>query len=93
MAYIIQYSPESSGKYPQIKKQNSHKLGGWFLLLAILIAAVWIRIYGIPDFLIPGDPQVTKSAAVMMITNLQEGVKIEDAIAVFCEQILVGAGH
>lgn len=93
MAYIIQYSPESSSRYPQIKKQNPRKFGGWFLILMILAAAVWIRVYGIPDFLIPGDPQVTRNATATMITNLQEGVKIEDAITVFCEHILHGAGY
>lgn len=93
MAYVIQYSPESSDKYPQIKKHNSPKMGGLFLLLIILAAAIWCHLYGIPDFLIPGDPVVTKSAAATMITNLQEGVKVGDAITTFCQQILHGAGY
>lgn len=92
MAYKIRYSPETGGRYPQRENRNSIRTGKWVLLLLIIIAAVWLRINGIPDFLIPGDPDVTRAAAASLLSELQNGSSISDAVTVFCKEILHGAG-
>ena len=91
MAYRILYTPENNRRYPPCRsKQNirySSILGFIFFLLSIL----WIRVYGIPDFLIPGDTEVTKSAAREMISLLKTGTPVKDAVTVFCKQIIDAA--
>lgn len=93
MAYQIHYSPESARKYPQVKMKRQIRWSGWFVVVAFLAAALWTQFHGIPDFLIPGDPQVTKTAATSFVANLSNGVKIDDALEVFCETILDGAQY
>ena len=93
MAYRILYTPENNRRYPPCRsKQNirySSILGFIFFLLSIL----WIRVYGIPDFLIPGDATVTKYAATQMIENFRSGESVKEAVTVFCKEILHGAGY
>ena len=43
-------------------------------------------------FLIPGDPEITKSAAVVLMDDLSDGVNVNDAVTAFCRSILDGAG-
>ena len=51
-----------------------------------------MRLNGIPDFLIPGDPVVTRLAASDFFDCVQNGMPIGKAATVFCQQILNGAG-
>lgn len=93
MAYKIQYSPENARRYPQVRKQRKFPGESFVVILIVLAAAVWIRLNGIPDFLIPGDPEVTRAAAAVMITDLRQGIKVDDAVTTFCKEILHGAGY
>lgn len=92
MAYKIQYSPEAAHRYPAQKHHPRGNLWRWIPIVLVLAAALWMRVKGIPDFLIPGDPTVTRAAAAMMMDELRAGVSPEDAITVFCQEILHGAG-
>ena len=92
MAYKILYSKEMSYRYPQQRQKNKIKAGPIWLILFVAAAALWIRLYGIPDLIIPGNPDVTRTAASDLIDNVQTGMQIADAITVFCEQIIDGAG-
>lgn len=92
MAYKIQYTPEDNTRYPKLKKQKPIPWKRWLFAIAILAAVLWVRQKGVPDFLIPGDPEVTTVATKNMITNLQEGAKVNEAVTVFCKEILNGAG-
>ena len=92
MAYKIQYSPETAKRYPQVKSRNRGKLGKWVLIGFLLIAILWMRVKGVPDYLIPGDPEVTRSAAAMMVENLQSGTAVNEAVSTFCKTIMHGAG-
>ncbi len=92
MAYKIQYSEDSAGRYPQNAKHEPFKYGRWVLLLILFAGALWLRLNGIPDFLIPGDPAVTRQAASAMMENLHSGTAFGDAVTVFCKEILHGAG-
>ena len=92
MPYKIQYTPEDCRRYPQKKKRPQVKWGRWIPFVLLLAAVLGIRLYGIPDFLIPGDPEVTKAAAAMLIDELHAGAAVDDAVTVFCKEVFNGAG-
>ena len=92
MAYKIQYAPENTKRYPQVKKRTKYSYIRLCFIVCALAAAAWIKLHGIPDFLIPGDPTVTKEAAALMVDELKVGASLRDAITVFCKEILHGAG-
>lgn len=92
MAYKIQYSPEVAHRYPSKGSCTQIKPGRWVIIVLALAALLWVRAKGIPDFLIPGDPDVTRSAAATMMDEIRAGVPVDDAITVFCKEILHGAG-
>ena len=92
MAYKIQYSPETAKRYPQFRSKKKGKAGKWVVLMMVFAAALWMRINGVPDFLIPGDPEITKTAAAMLMNDIQGGVPVGDAVTTFCEEIIHGAG-
>ena len=92
MAYKIQYSPQDNCRYPMQKTHRPVKWGRGVAAAAILAAGLWIHSHGVPDFLIPGDPQVTKTAAAELMLQMKEGIAMEEAVTAFCRQILDGAG-
>jgi len=92
MAYKIQYSPEDRKRYPGVKGKVNFRFGQLFLVLCLLAAVLWVRQYGVPDFLIPGDPEVTREAASLMMDSLQSGNSLNEAVTVFCKEVLHGAG-
>ena len=92
LAYKILYAKEASYRYPIQKQKSGKKAGRLWLVLLFAAAALWVRLYGIPDFLIPGDPEVTRTAASDFMSNMQTGMQVGEAITVFCEQIVDGAG-
>ena len=93
MAYKIQYTPEEAYRYAQVKDRKPIRLKRWLLVAAILLGIAWVRYNGIPDFLIPGDKEVTVSATKNMVDNLQNGISFNDAVTAFCREILHGAGY
>lgn len=92
MAYKIQYSPENKRRYPGVKRKSSVRIGKWLFALCVLTAVLLVRQYGVPDFLIPGDPAVTREAASLMMDSLQRGSSLNEAVTVFCKEVLHGAG-
>ena len=91
MSYKIQYTPETAYRYPQNKEEKS-KWGKFSVLFCVLVALAWLRVNGIPEFLIPGDPVVTKAAASSLVAQIQSGEPLREAVTVFCKEILLGAG-
>ena len=91
MAYQIEYSPQEQCRYPlkSYRKKRSRSII-WMLIL-MAIASFLLSHYGIPDLLIPGDAEVTKSAAQEMIWLLKTGTPVKDAFEVFCKQIIDAA--
>ena len=88
MAYKITYSPEKAYLYPQGKKEKRNIIGKWIIAAFLIVGFLWIRLNGIPDFLVPGNPEVTKEAASVFLEDLQEGVRMYDAVTTFCKTIL-----
>ena len=91
MSYQIQYSPQMRRKYPAKKPVWKIHWKRWIVVIFLLSAGFWAKTNGIPDVLIPGDPEITRLAASNLVENLRDGERVEEAFAVFCQQILVGA--
>ena len=90
MAYKIQYEKSETYRYPQSKQKPRFPKRKIYLALLALAAVLWVRMKGIPDVLIPGDPQVTRMAVETMVENLQGGVSVGDAVTAFCKEIMNG---
>ena len=91
MSYEIQYTPEDNKRYPLVKCRKHGSVGKIVVIVCIILSGVALRMYGIPDFLIPGDPQVTKAAAANFMESMRRGEGIESSITVFCKEVLDGA--
>lgn len=91
MSYKIQYSPETSSLYPQSAARKPLRIKHWMMAAITIAAALWIHFYGVPDFLIPGDPKITKAAASAMVGEIKNGAALGDAVTTFCKMILNGA--
>ena len=92
MAYKIEYTPEVSHRYPSAQRKKKRQSGKLILSLLVLAAALWIRLKGVPDFLIPGDRDITSAAASSLLEHVQDGMPVGEAVTVFCRQIIDGAG-
>ena len=91
MSYEIQYTPEDNKRYPLGKRRQRVSVGKMVVILGVVLSGIALRLYGIPDFLIPGDPQVTKAAAANFMESMRRGEGIESSITVFCKEVLDGA--
>lgn len=86
MAYQIRYSDTSFTKKPIKKRSLLYK---WITILAIIVASVYMLQWeSVQNFLIPGDPDVTKSAFASFTKELKEGERFADAVAVFCREVI-----
>ena len=91
MSYKFQYTPETAYRYPQ-NKSKRFKWGELTVLICVLVTLVWFHVNGMPEFLIPGDPVVTKAAASGLVAQIRNGEPFMEAVTVFCKEILLGAG-
>ena len=91
MSYEIQYTPEDNKRYPLGKHRQHGSVGKMVVILGVVLSGIALRLYGFPDFLIPGDPQVTKAAAANFMESMRRGEGIESSITVFCKEVLEGA--
>ena len=91
MSYRIDYAPQKT------RKKNTRHPGrsviAFVLLLFVIISAV--QVSGLQEHLVPlllpGDPQVTQEAFVQLVERLHRGEGFQQAVVVFCQQILDGA--
>ena len=91
MAYKIQYTPQDNSRYPMVTRRREIKWGRLVAVIVVAVATLWLINNGVPEILIPGDPQVTKAAAATMIGSMKSGSSMDDAILTFCRQIIDGA--
>lgn len=91
MAYQIHYTPEDSHRFPQTQNKMVFPWKKAFTLAFILAGIIYVKTYGLPDFLIPGDPEITVPATQSMISDLKAGEPLDDAITAFCLEIINGA--
>lgn len=88
MGYSIQYEPEKNNKYPV----NTTKKSAIAPVLLAIIIAVSIAVLKYTGWLIPGDADVTAKAFSQMIETVRRGEDVEDAMVVFCKDILENSG-
>ena len=91
MSYRIEYGTAVPAKYLKKKRKSHFRI---FNALCILLFAfgtgrVWPEgREKLQNFLLPGEPSVTEQAFTGMISDLSEGVNLEEAMLVFCQQII-----
>ena len=91
MSYKINYTPEDIKRYPISAKRQSIKWGKYSVLILGLLAAFWMKMNGVPDFLIPGDPEITRTAVETMVSDMQAGEPVDEAVFAFCKTVIDGA--
>ena len=92
MSYKISYTPEDTKRYPLMRKRKPFPWLKCVTVIFVIAAALWVKKQDIPEFLIPGDPDITKSAVQTMVSEVREGESLEDAVFVFCKEILDNRG-
>ncbi len=93
MSYRISYEPEFNSKYPVLPgKRPRKKL--WMICAALVLVAVAMLSpvrSAVLNLILPGDPQVTKSALSDLVEQVGAGEGLGVAVTAFCREILQGA--
>lgn len=89
MAYRITYGAMSFRKrLKQIRGTKQFYRIKYALLTAVATVSVLLGRFGVFDFLIPGDKEVTTTAFYNMIDDIGNGETIVEAFTTFCEVIV-----
>lgn len=91
MAYRIVYGPMPKGTCPERRSTfRFHLLTAVFLLLfVLLVRQAWPEgTERLRSVLLPGEPGSTEKAVQVLLTDVQEGEPIGDAVTAFCRQII-----
>ena len=97
MAYRISYDNGTTSKWNE--KQSSQKKRIFLrLLVVVLICVLGVSFLGgtmdaLLEFLIPGDPDVTKQAISKMVEEIKSGNSLKEAITTFCKGIVENANN
>lgn len=94
MGYRIEYGSGEAVTYLEPKSRGNRLLltGCFFLLFCAVASSVWPGQWQrAKDYLIPGDPAVTKAAFSGMTGQLRLGETLEDAVVAFCREVVDGA--
>ena len=88
MAYKIDYIPVGKRRY-----FAHHNVSAWLFPTAVILAllAVFFAVSmqrGSTDWLLPGDPTVTKAALTELIEDLKAGEHFGDAVTAFCREVI-----
>ena len=86
MAYQIRY--EDSEMIRETKSVRKRVIKWVVCFCAVLFISLVLRLRQVQDFLIPGDPAVTRVAFSSFTQELREGESFRDAAAVFCRQVI-----
>lgn len=86
MAYQIRYTDTSMVKQERKIRKSNVKVA--IIICSALILAGILQIKSVQNFLIPGDPEVTKAALSSFAQELRAGERFSDAAAVFCRQVI-----
>ena len=94
LGYRIEYGPGGAVMRPE-KRRDGNLLGltlGFFLLFCSVSSHFWPEKWQrVSDYLIPGDPAVTRAAFSELTAQLHSGSSVEDAVVAFCREIVDGA--
>lgn len=87
MAYEMQYENNYVIQLHSVTKKKFNKKVLVFSSVAVILLGL-LLIPQVREFLIPGNPAVTKQAADEMIRQIQNGEGVIDAFAQFCQEII-----
>ena len=91
MSYKVSYDsipvPDQRGKKRRKKAYIAALAAG--ILAGLLLTGIQKGVNF--DFLLPGDPDVTKSAIGNMVSSLRDDGDISNALTVFCREVIHGA--
>ena len=94
MAYQIQYGKSTMKERIAILRSSKNiKLYKWSIIIAAVLIFSLLGHFGVLDFLIPGDHEVTKEAFNTLVEDVRDGERVSTAITAFCEEILSGAEY
>ena len=97
MSYRIVYGGTTPVRYPPNRGRKHLQLmtAVAMVLFVLVVGQFWPRGREVlRDFLLPGEPSVTEQAFSELVSDLSQGIKLEDAVATFCQQIIDhGAGE
>ncbi len=90
MGYRIDY--QSVGKAKKQKKRHHPALMLAFCLLTILLLNTVLKDQRalLLKIIFPGDVTVTAASLDHMLTQLKAGAPFQDALQVFCQQVIAG---
>ena len=85
MGYRIAYSEETSHKFPEkIRKKKPLLWVATGALLIGLLAGGW-------KLLLPGNPEVTRTALANLAEDIRGGESLGQAVTAFCQEIIDNA--
>ena len=92
MGYHMEYGTgKDDAVFHRMGNKNSR-----ILIVAVVMAILLVTCYfqkdRIMDFLLPGDPAVTKNAIDVFVSEIKEGERMTNAFASFCKVIVNEAG-
>ena len=94
MAYQIQYGKASPQERIAIMRYSKKTMRlKWVVAVVAIFATTLLARFGLLDFLIPGDREVTRNAFNTMVDDVQNGESVRTALTAFCEEILVNSGY
>lgn len=94
MSYTIQYGPSGKAEAEWNSSRTKRKRRTAAAILLAVVAIGVLLLGGadrVRDFLIPGDPEVTKAAFAQFTENIRQGEPVGDAITAFCREIIDNA--
>ncbi len=94
MAYTIQYGAPARLEATWVKRRRKRSARYVvYSLVVLMILSVFLldSKESIQEFLIPGDPEITKAAAAQFTQNIQAGDSFKEAITTFCREIIESA--
>ena len=86
MAYKIQYIDSHLTK--KVESRRTLYIKWIAITVVVFVVAGMMRLDAVQDFLIPGNPEITKAAFSTFTQELKAGERFNDAAAAFCRQII-----
>lgn len=92
MAYTIQYGLPARTEAVWAAGNRKRKRWIFAVLFTIgILSGVFLGPENLQNYLIPGDPDVTRMAFVQLMEDIRQGDKIGEALTAFCREIIENA--
>ena len=91
MGYSVHYSPQTDKKFPQKKIHRPRPGCGYLILIVCVLSLGFLRIVKptlLRELLIPGEASVTLNAVETMVSQIKDGVPLQETVEAFCQEIM-----